>query len=368
MSEPIPLAQHCSLCITHDFAIFTQLPNKNVRVYLTTPRYFVEVTHIIDVDRVRRLCADPRFFSIVCDIDDYIRIIARELRSLIEGRNLIFNFSGGKDSCAALILLMKLQEYLSFNLKVVYVHIPYLDDQRILSFVDYIRSRFGIDIEVLEHRRRDVRSYLKWRGLPRIGERWCTKFKVIPSKKLARKLDAYEVLATRASESPKRSRLYGSLNTVILKRSRKLYIMPLLTLIDVLKIVRRYSILNPLYTEGHLRISCALCPYKSLYELSLGYEIEDEGLIDSVLRREHAKHYRGIDYEQFIEYALWRYRPANARRVLALMKHVERLAESHRISVDDMRKLISEFWVSTDLDLFPCTRSIREQRIEGHSL
>jgi len=357
MSEPIPILNDTVVCISRDFALLMNSRSTKLRVFLTLPEYLVDITQLVSTDAIAKLCTKPELYRSTCSTEDLVQKLSRDLEQIVNGKTLVLNFSGGKDSCAALILLLRLTEFLNFKLRVVYVHVPYIDDERVLDFVQSVSSRLGIDIDIVEHRRRDVKGYLRWRGLPRIGDRWCTKFKIIPVKKIVREVDGYEVLATRASESPKRARSYSLKGPGILKRGRKIFLIPRLTLIDVLSIVRRHSLINPLYLSGHLRTSCAMCPYKSLYELSLGYVVEDQGFLEEVLRKEYSKHYAFVDLNEYLRYALWRYRPRAARRVYLLIKHVETLVETRHISIHDFRNLVSRFWTSCNPDLYPCIQS-----------
>jgi len=277
------------------------------------------------------------------DVDEVVRFLARHVRSYLEGKTVVLTYSGGKDSTAALILTLELQKYIDFKLRVAYVYMPYLEAQRNVRFVEYVGSRLGIDVEVLEPKRRYVRKLLKWVGLPRRGNRWCTYLKVRPLRDIIRgNPDVVEGVADRVFESPKRAlRLIKRLKNGFIASAKRFTPVEFMTITDVMCIVKRYGLIHPAYIDGLPRVSCTLCPYKTLYEFNVREDLEDEGLIEEVLKKEHSKGrvYSKIPLDDFLENALWRFKPAVSYRLYriknALRKYLSDLeVKSYREVLD----------------------------------
>ena len=284
-----------------------------------------------------------------CDLDSAVSELEESLRSVLEGRNVLLCYSGGKDSTLALLLLSRLIDKVSFRLHLVYIYIPFLDDPKGPDVASRLASKLGCNLEVIEAKRRDVRSYLRWRGLPRLGDRWCTQFKTRPVKKLAKELDALIVVADRATESPKRCRkLVRALVSRPSSRVRKLYIIAKATLLDVVKIVSEHDLVHPLYMSGATRISCTLCPFKSIYEYTVvDQSIEDEGLIESVLEKEYRRLYSNfVPKESFYENLLWRFSPRKSKIIHELLTFISRYAvEARSISFKEVQRTLSRLWM-----------------------
>ncbi len=272
----------------------------------------------------------------VTDLSEYARWLARRVGSQVRGRQVVVGVSGGKDSVAALLVLLELREYVEFRLRPMYIHIPLLDTERTLDFIDKVSSRLGIEIEVVEAPRRHLKSMLKWKGLPRRGLRWCTYYKVKPMR-LVRKEDrrSLEVVADRAYEAPKRLRklVHAARAQAVLvgRKFRPTYTM---TLPDVVEIVRRTGLVHPDYLEGMPRVACSMCPYKSLYEFRSLNELEDPGFIEEVLRKEWKKWYSEIEWEKFLEMHLWRF----PRRQALAVYRARLLLEEKRGELGEVRR------------------------------
>ncbi len=300
--------------------------------------------------------AAPYVHVRVCSgLRGYVSWVARELRgSGIAGKPVIVGVSGGKDSVAALTVVNSLAGRLGLRVRATYVYIPFLDSVRSRGFVeDVLPRRVGCGVEVVEARRRDVKRYLKWRGMPKRGRRWCTYFKVRPMRdamKADRRL--LEVVADRVSESPKRARklLKVASERLILagRRFRPTY---LLTILDVVDIVRSVNAVHPDYASGYPRVACALCPYRSLYELGeeVLRDIDDAGLIEEVLRKEHSTKYArlGIDFEDFTARHLWRFEPAMAKLLNEVANNVAKDEGRARLSRNCIKLIIKELWEGT---------------------
>ena len=297
--------------------------------------------------------AAPYVHVRVCgDLRRYVSWVARELRgSGIAGKPVIVGVSGGKDSLAALTVVDSLAGRFGLKVRATYVYIPFLDSVRSRRFVeDDLPQRVGCDVEVIEARRRDVKRYLKWRGMPKRGRRWCTYFKVRPMRdamKADRRL--LEVIADRVSESPKRARklLKVASERLILagRRFRPTY---LLTILDVIDIVRFVNAVHPDYSSGYPRVACALCPYRSLYELGeeVFRDVDDAGLIEEVFRKEHSARYArlGIGFEDFMVRHLWRFEPRTARLLNEVASKVSKDEGRARLSGERIKLIIKELW------------------------
>ncbi len=282
----------------------------------------------------------------------YVSWVARELRgSGIASKPVIVGLSGGKDSVAALTVVDSLAGRFGLRVRATYVYIPFLDSVRSRRFVeDDLPQRVGCDVEVIEARRRDVKRYLKWRGMPKRGRRWCTYFKVRPMRdamKADRRL--LEVVADRVSESPKRARklLKVASERLILagRRFRPTY---LLTILDVIDIVRFVNAVHPDYSSGYPRVACALCPYRSLYELGeeVFRDVDDAGLIEEVLKKEHSARYArlGIEFEDFTVRHLWRFEPRMAKLLNEVASKVSKDERRARLSGEHIKLIIKELW------------------------
>ena len=269
------------------------------------------------------------------DIDDIVNFIAKRSKKYLEGKTVVLGYSGGKDSTAALILITKLMEYLNIKLKVMYVYMPYIESTRNLKFVEYVSRRLSINIEIIEPKRRYVRKTLKWLGLPRRGNRWCTYFKVRPIRKVVRgNPKVIEAIADRLFESPKRAlRLIKRLKDGFIASERKFTPVEFMPITDVMFIVKKWGLIHPAYMDGLPRVSCTLCPYKTLYEFNVVETLEDPGLIDEVLLKEYRKSYvySKIPFEEFISNALWRFKPNTALKLYKLKGRLRNYLDKGRI-------------------------------------
>ncbi len=271
------------------------------------------------------------FQSLEEHVDRLARLVGRELR----GRRVVLGYSGGKDSTAALLVLLALQERIGFRLDVMYIHIPFIESPRNVRFVEWVARRLSIDIEIVEAPRKKFRSYLLWRGLPRRGDRWCTFFKVKPMREYKKRhRGALEVVADRIMEAPKRlEKLAAPASRHEYLSGRKFRPTYLMTLLDVVRVVREAGLVHPAYLDGLPRVACTLCPFKSLHEFTVLEELEDPGLIETVLRKEHRKWYQEIPFEDFVEHHLWRYPRREAILVYRVKRMLGDMAERGELEV-----------------------------------
>ena len=292
-------------------------------------------------------------FYVIEDLDEYVKLLASLVGDKIRNKSIILSFSGGKDSTTALIVLLKLQELVPFKLHVCYTYLPYLDNVKNIDYIDRVSEKLGVHIEVLSPPRSIVRKYLAEEGLPYRRARWCTYLKVRPLREYAKKHGVeYKAVGDRLTECEKRwKRLLEAAARRTFIEKRELRPTFVLTLLDVIKICREYELVHPLYLRGLTRVSCVFCPYKTLYELKLETidEVEDPGLIETILRRSWLKwYYDAVPYEDFIELHLWRYVPNVAKMFTELRKYVKRkynVDEKGRITKKEIAETYSRVWL-----------------------
>ena len=284
----------------------------------------------------------------VPDIDEYVRWLARNVGGMIRGRRILLGFSGGKDSVAALITLVKLMEYVSFKLHVMYIHIPFLESPRSVKFVEYVSRKLGIEIEMLEAPRRDMKTLLKWKGMPRRGFRFCTVYKAKPMRKL-RKEDPrlIEVIGDRLTESPKRfERLSKAAMYRVVLVGRKFRPTYLYTLLDVVDIVKRHGLVHPDYLDGVPRVACSLCPYKALHEFRRLPELENLDLIERVWEKMWKKWYSWTSFDVFRSQHLWRFSAILAKPLLYAKELVaEKVGDADRLTGDYVEEAYRRVWM-----------------------
>ena len=303
---------------------------------------------------------------VVESLDEYAEWLARLVGREIRGRRVLLGFSGGKDSLAALLVLLRLQEHVSFRLHVMYIHIPFLESPRSVRFVERVSEKLGVEIEFVEAPRRDMKALLKWKGMPRRGYRYCTMYKAKPMRKVLKEDPrAVEVVGDRLTESPKRferlSKAAAARVILVGRRFRPTYV---LSLLDIISIVRESGLVHPAYLEGSPRVACDLCPYRVLYEFHYVPELEDPGLIEGVFEKTWRKWYSWTSYETFREQHLWRFPAKMAKPLLYAKELVAERSEralGRTTVVDYMRRLwsgelprasiVSEPWVVAETAL-----------------
>ncbi|NPA22821.1 MAG: phosphoadenosine phosphosulfate reductase family protein [Crenarchaeota archaeon] len=289
------------------------------------------------------------FYRTIDDIEEIVEIILRTCRQHIEGSRILLSYSGGKDSTATLITLLKLSEVISFKLHTCYTYIPYLDNTKNLKFIDEVSRKLSINIDIASPPRRIVLRYLRKYGLPYRRCRWCTYLKVRPLRELSKKIEAsLYAVGDRATECEKRwRRLHDYIFRLKFISKREFRPIYTLSLIDVLNICKRYSLVNPQYMRGLQRVSCVLCPYKSLPELNIEGidETEDPGLIESILRRSFYRWYiNHVDYSSYLRYSLWRFVPKVARLFYKFRNHLTKNSELVSMKLEDYARTVSDIW------------------------
>ncbi len=264
---------------------------------------------------------------------------------------VLTGLSGGKDSVTAAVVIDELSLRVPLKLKPMYVYVPYIDSLTSRRFIEErVSKALSAELIIESPKGRDVRRYLKWRGMPRRGLRWCTYFKVKPMREFMKlNQEAVEVVADRVTESLKRAwKLIKFASERLVLAGRRFRPTYLMTLLDVLGIVKSLNLIHPHYMEGCPRVACALCPYKSLHELHEGVwrDVEDAGLIEEVLRRDWSKRYSGlgISYEDFRSGALWRFTPKLAKLVNELRRRLVRDEGRERVGRGEVVNYLRKAW------------------------
>ena len=295
----------------------------------------------------------PTLYGYVAyDIDEYVSFLREKVSKKLNGKKVLLSFSGGKDSIASLAVLLKLQEYVSFKLFIVYSYVSYLEAVRNDRFIDEVEKKLSLDIVRVETPRETMRRILLDTGLPFRGYRWCTYLKIKPIRAFRRRngID-FEISNERLFETSKRfkSLVTYARQKIFISGGRFKPIYPL-ALLDVVKICRDRNLVHPDYLEGFSRVSCALCPYRMLYEVKDGIkDVEDPGLIEKALKIGYEKFYQGkVSWEDYMEYELWRFHPDRAKLFIALREFLSeqiKIREFKRISEESVREKFRSIWI-----------------------
>ena len=284
------------------------------------------------------------------DFEERVRQAAEALGDKLQGRRVMVDFSGGKDSTLNLLAVVMLSELVGFRAIPVYVRVPYLEPPSNIDHAERLAGRLGLKLEVVEADRRMMLFYLNRDGLPRRGTRWCTFLKMKALREAMKAVGAdIEAKAERVAESGKRaeklSKTFAKTAYLAGKTLNLVYDMPIEQV--ALELVSR-RLVHPHYLEGLPRVSCSLCPYKGLYELAISreHELEDWGLIEHVARRVHQRYYHALSWEEYWSYVLWRYDPT-----LALMRARERrcTCSEEELSLERAKSMFSSLWREENL-------------------
>lgn len=282
------------------------------------------------------------------DLDEYVDWIYKQYSEKLEGKTVVVNFSGGKDSTSVLAIMARLRERVR-GLKVyaVYSYVPYLEPPRNIDFSVKTAEKLGVEIEVVEADRELMKKRLLEEGLPYRGKRWCTYMKLRPIKQLKkarrpevtadgdRMTEAFKRFNRLYRMSPQHPRIYDG------GRIRPIYIW---TILDIVKNVRELGLVHPDYYDGLPRVACLMCPYKALHEFS-EKEIdilEDPGLIEDAIKTSYRRYYTGtgIPWEEFRSQHLWRHHPVVAKKLYTAKKILDsmNLEEVDRDTIESMYK------------------------------
>ncbi|ABU82582.1 phosphoadenosine phosphosulfate reductase family protein [Ignicoccus hospitalis] len=282
------------------------------------------------------------FVSVAGDYEGYLRWLSEKVPPNIK---VVLNFSGGKDSVAA----AKVLSDLGADVTLLYSHVSYLENPRNVDFVEKVANRLGVKLVVVEADREIMRNMLK-QGMPFRGNRWCTTQKVKPIRKVLKEMKDYvRADGERMFESIKRfKRLsFHSPTTPKVFDFKKVRPIFLLTLIDVVKIVREVNAVHPDYLKGLPRVACTFCPYKTLHELdeSVWNEVEDPGIIEEAIKASYRRFEYDMPWEDFFERHMWRFSPKLANVLYKIQQELERkLGELEIVTSERVRSAYSSVW------------------------
>lgn len=338
-------------CITiinrYSSDVFFFLDDAAVKINSLIKNGFIEVNnHRINLFKVLDLT--PSFFGKVIDyLDEYVSFLHQALRRHLNNKKIIVWYSGGKDSTASLIIILKLSELINFKPYFVYLHVPLLDGQRNLRFVERVERQLSIDIIYDGLRKEKMLDLVKRRGLPFRGYRWCTyhaKIKIMRRIKRALGVD-FEVRSERMFESQKRLKSLREYvkQKMFVSGSQFKPIYPL-TVLDVVAICKEYNLIHPDYMIGCTRVSCSLCPYRSIVEIKKTFrDVEDQHIVDSILKATHRKWYSKIYFDIYQKYYLWRFSPRFVEEILLLKEAASKLS-AERLSSRNISNMLSWIW------------------------
>jgi len=338
-------------CVTilhkHQTNIFFMLGEKAKKINPLIQDKFIRINeHSVSLYKILDLT--PGFYGCAINsVEDYIDLLYKSLKDYLKNKKIVVWYSGGKDSTSLLVVILKLSELIRFKPYFVYLHVPYLDGQRNIKFVEKVEKKLSIDIIYDSIEKNKMLDLIKKRGLPFRGYRWCTyhaKIKIM--RKIKRSLGVdLEARSERATESQKR---FKSLKEYAKQRmfisgTQFKPIYPL-TILDVVRICKEYNLIHPDYFLGCTRVSCSLCPYRSILEIKSTFsDVEDHHFIDSILKEMYEKWYNTISLEIYNSYYLWRFSPGLAKEIILLKTAAEKLSTEQILS-DNILDMTSWIW------------------------
>ncbi|MCD6488797.1 MAG: phosphoadenosine phosphosulfate reductase family protein, partial [Desulfurococcales archaeon] len=234
-------------------------------VYSGTKIYArIEIPDEYTIPKAEQLLENPLGNPIECIVGEnksivelHTRIAYRFLASLGEPDIVVVSFSGGKDSIVVLDLAIKY--YGRERVYPIFVDTG-LEFPHTIRYVEEVEEYYGIDIEKAEAR---IDEAIKYKGLPRKGDRWCTGLKTRAfHEKLGEIVKSYDkvvvIVGDRDAESASRSHRSPV-------RRKKGYIEAAPIKIWSTALVQLYILLNKLpenklYSYGFYRTGCYICP------------------------------------------------------------------------------------------------------------
>lgn len=286
-------------------------------------------------------------------LKERLKRVAESIGDKLAGRKVMVDFSGGKDSTLNFFFLKMLSEQIGFRVFPVYVHMPFLEPPENIDHAQRIASRLGYDLEVIEPSRQQTLFFLFRHGLPRRGQRWCTYLKMKALREARKRISpSYEARAERLAESGKRSEKLSKVyaKTAFLS-GNSLNLVYDLRIEQIASVLRGHGLVHPHYLDGLPRVSCSLCPYRSLYELVLSarYPLEDEGVVEHAALMLYRRFYSArTTWEEFWEYRLWRFPPSMALARLEERAHVN---PERWLSLKEVQEMFRSIWIPNNVGL-----------------
>ncbi len=283
------------------------------------------ITHIEDIKWP--------YISLAWDLESYVKFLSKTVKC---NKPVLLNFSGGKDSIASLVTLLKL----GCEVRPVYSYVNYLDSTKTQKFLDLVEKKLGIEIIRVEAGGEAMKSMLE-KGMPFRGNRWCTYMKVKPIRQIQKKCDCLRASGERLTEALKRFKISYKKKRIPIQDGIKIRPIYPLTLIDVVKITRELNLIHPDYLKGLPRVACVFCPYKTLFEFEESdfNEVEDPGVIESAIKASYRRFNYKMSFEEFKNTHSWRFPPQVANFFHRLRKSAENTLNL------DMRRMYRSVWI-----------------------
>lgn len=243
------------------------------RFEMRNTRILEKIDSEVSCKENRDLLASNR--SIIKAMDLFFRqFLERNVSEQIE--KIVIPWSGGKDSTAVLIAATKL---FGRNRVIALFSDTGVEFPETLEYIEKVASHLGINLHI---EKAGLDEAIKHRGLPRLGDRWCTGLKLEALKrgmnKIARDYRNYVVIiGDRDAESKIRVK-----RPPVRVEDGHMVLSPLKLFSGAqieLYIMGKGIPLNPLYEKGFYRVGCYICPSLRHWELSI---IEKAGLLSNV--------------------------------------------------------------------------------------